>query len=207
MAIAVILGALIGLTIGCLIGATILRSAVHAYNKLVARMENSDLTDSPGVPPVAGQAVPPPASSQNPYAAPSASMAGSPSADGPPLSNGIRMPNFGHAVGIVFVRSLVNGIISYGITFLVLKNAEIVGGPGGRAPLDPLTGMWEHYPLVSIAQLVISFIVGLLFLTVLLPTKLKKAAIVQAIEYVVYLVILLMIGLIVFAYTGGTMRL
>ncbi len=201
--IVILLGALLFATV---VGAVILRAAVAGYNKLAGRRDAPPAEPTPSAGNSAPQTAPGQAhsgSAQNPYASPAA--AGVPAA--PLAAEGghpVREPSMGKAMGICAVRTIVNSVVGFLLGSLLVASQPVAQVARSNAGL---LRTWSENPLLMIVSTVLGYVIGSLILAGMLPTRLKHAFLISLIEQVIYLLIGAFILGIVFAATGGTMRL
>ncbi|MDA7977524.1 MAG: hypothetical protein MPJ50_01985 [Pirellulales bacterium] len=199
------------LVIVVLLVAAILSASIHTYNKFASKRASSgpppQLAGFGDIPQPSTSA--PPVASANPYQAPASSLTMQQQAEFGGSKVLVRQPSFGLAVGIVVLRSLVNNIAGFILGFvygmLVPQAGQALAG--NQDPVATIRALWTSEIGLTVASLLVSFFLGALVLKVLLSTSYGKAMIVQLIEFFVYLVIGLMIFVIVFALTAGTLRI
>jgi len=160
---------LVGLAIGGLVGAIILRAAVAVVNKILGSRSGPESHSSHQSDLDIQQPMLDPT---NPYSAPAVAATG--------RSPGIPEPSFGKAFLIAAVASIV-GVVIRGAIGAAL--GPVVGG-------DPMLGL-----AVSVGSLVVNFLFACLIFSKMLPTTLGRAAGV----YAAYLGIVLVVGIVILA--------
>lgn len=172
------IGALIGLTIGSLIGAVLLRAAISAANKILGPQAPSQAGPIEAEPIMATTPPEPvesaaPTDPANPYSAP-AMAANAGTASGAEATLAIPHPTFGKALGIAAVMSILSFVLSFAMGVVGQTSKTI-------ALLAPLFSL-------SLNFLVTSFV-----LSKMLPTTFARSILV----YVMYVLIALLIAVVV----------
>ncbi|MDA7979665.1 MAG: hypothetical protein MPJ50_12935 [Pirellulales bacterium] len=201
-----ICGLIFAVTVVTLIGGLILRLSVSWFNK----MRGASGRGMPSLPPEDApredapiELAQPPLPGENPYAAPSAMNYAPPRTQGKEYAGrGAPVPGYGKAMGIVFLRVIIDRAIRF-FVYTVLLPQPVPAQPMNAAGPTPdvilpiIIDSLADGIAISAALTVLSFLIGALILKAMLPASLGKACVIQLLEYLIGLAILLVLGVLI----------